>query len=249
MTPELSVLLLASLAAFFVGLSKGGLSMIGSLGVPLMALAISPVRAAAILLPVYVFSDVVGVVAYRRDFSPTLLRILIPAACIGITIGWATASRVSDRGVGIMVGLIGLGYCVNAWRLRHQKTSPARAPEVRRGLFWGVLLGFSSFVSHAGQPPYQVYVLPQRLPKLVYAGTTAILFGVINALKLGPYWALGQFSAPNLKLSLFLVVPAFVGTQLGLKLVRVLPERGYYRVVQLLLFAVSVDLIYKGLAA
>ena len=240
------MLLLASLGAFCVGLSKGGLSMIGSLSVPLLALVISPVRAAAILLPVYVFSDVVGVWAYRRDYSPTILRILIPAACVGIAIGWATASRVSDRRVGLLVGLIGLGFCINAWRLRHQRRLAERKADVPRGLFWGVLMGFSSFVSHAGQPPYQVYVLPQRLPKLTYAGTTAILFGVINVLKLGPYWALGQFSAPNLKLSLYLLVPAFVGTQLGLRLVRVIPEQSYYRVVMLLLLAVSIDLVYKG---
>ena len=43
---------LCVLAAFAVGLAKGGLSMIGMLGVPLMALVMSPVQAAGILLPV-----------------------------------------------------------------------------------------------------------------------------------------------------------------------------------------------------
>jgi uncharacterized membrane protein YfcA len=246
MTPEIPVLLLASLAAFLVGLSKGGLSMIGSLAVPLLALLISPVRAAAILLPVYVFSDVVGVWAYRRNFSPTILKILIPAGCVGIAIGWATASKVSDRGVGLMIGLIGLWFCVNAWRLRHRRQDVERPPDLPRGIFWGILMGFSSFVSHAGQPLYQVYVLPQRLPKLVYAGTSALVFGAINLLKLGPYWALGQFSAPNLTISLYLLLPAFAGTLLGLRLVRILPERGYYLFVQFALFAVSVDLVLKG---
>lgn len=240
------MLVAASVAAFLVGLSKGGLSMIGTLGVPLLALVISPIRAAAILLPVFVFSDVVGVWLYRRDFNPVILKILVPAGCIGIAIGWATASRVSDRGVAFMIGLIGVGFCLNAWRMRRQP--PVQRPaDLPRGIFWGIVTGFSSFVCHAGGPPYQIYVLPQRLPKMIYAGTTALVFAAINALKLGPYWALGQFSMPNLTASLYLLLPAFVGTQLGMRLVRVLPERGYYVFVQLALLGVSLELILKGL--
>jgi len=246
MTVEFSVLLAASVAAFLAGLSKGGLSMIGTLGVPVLALVISPIRAAAVLLPVFVFSDVVGVWLYRRDFSPALLRILIPAGCAGIAVGWATASWVSDRGVELLIGLIGLGFCVNAWRMRRRKPVE-RPPDLPRGIFWGIVMGFSSFVCHAGGPPYQVYVLPQRLPKMVYAGTTALLFAVMNIVKLGPYWALGQLSTSNLMMSVYLLLPALVGTQLGLRLVRVLPERAYFLFVQVALLAVSVELLVKSL--
>jgi len=234
-----------SLAAFFVGLSKGGLALIGALGVPILALIISPVRAAAVLLPVYVLSDMAGLWAYRREFSRENLRILIPASAAGVGIGWAMASHVSDRGVGLLVGVIGLVFCWNSWRRRHEPeaASPASVP---RGIAWGLVTGFSSFVSHAGQPAYQVYVLPQRLPKMVYAGTTTILFAVTNTLKLLPYWALGQLSADNLRIALYLALPALAGTLLGVRLVQVLPQRSYFRIVQVLLFAVSVRLVIKA---
>ena len=49
-------------AAFAVGLAKGGLSMVGVISVPLMALVMSPVQAAGILLPVYVISDIGGLI-------------------------------------------------------------------------------------------------------------------------------------------------------------------------------------------
>jgi uncharacterized membrane protein YfcA len=110
--------------------------MMGMLGVPLMSLVMSPIRAAAILLPVYVFSDMVAVWLYRRHFSVRNLRILIPAGCAGIALGWATASRVPDRGVEFLIGSIGLGYCFNAWRAR-RKPPVAHSADLPRGIFWG----------------------------------------------------------------------------------------------------------------
>jgi uncharacterized membrane protein YfcA len=244
--PDSALLYLAgSIAAFLVGLSKGGLGLLGALGVPILALVISPVRAAAVLLPVYVVSDMIGLWMYRRDFSRENLRLLIPAGTAGIAIGWATASYVSDRGVGLFVGLIGLGFCANTWRLRRRVPAPHRADPVR-GIFWGTIMGFTSFVSHSGAPPFQVFVIPQRLPKMTYAGTSTIVFAVINALKLIPYAALGQLSAGNLRIAAVLALPALVGTQIGIGLVRVLPQERYYLVVMMLLLIVSVRLIAKA---
>ena len=102
-----------------------------------------------------------------------------------------------------------------------------------------LLLGFASFVAHAGAPPFQVYVQPQRLPRLVYAGTSAITFAAVNAIKLVPYWALGQFSTDNLHLSLWLCAPALLGTQVGKVVVRRVSEEGYYRFLMAALVAVS----------
>ncbi len=247
MTLSLSPDLLAgSIAAFLVGLGKGGLASMGTFGVPIMALTMSPIRAAAILLPVFVVSDVFALWLYRREFSLRNLRILIPAATVGIATGWITASRISDAGVGILIGILGIGFCVNTWRVRSHPFVP-HAADVPRGTLWGVVLGFASFVSHAGAAPFQIYVAPQRLPKLVYAGTSAITFAAVNALKLAPYWALGQFSAPNLRLSAYLLLPAIIGTQVARHIVRRIPERAYYAFLQVALMVVSVELIVRGL--
>ena len=108
-------------------------------------------------------------------------------------------------------------------------------------------MGFSSFVSHSGGPPYQVYVLPQQLPKTVYAGTTTIVFAVVNAVKLVPYWALGQLSMHNLRTSAWLVPVAIAGTFAGVRLVRILPQKTYFAFVQTVLFLVSIKLIWDAL--
>src|SRR5262245_11704540 len=233
----------AALAALLIGLSKGGISTVGVLGTPILALVISPVKAAAILLPIYVVSDMFGLWAYRREFDRRVLTILLPAAIVGIAVGWATASRVSDDVVGLVIGVIGVAFCVNAWRVRNA-IPQARTADVPRGVVWGTRMGFSSFVSHTGGPPYQVYVLPLQLPKTIYAGTPTIAFAVVNAAMLLPYWALGQLRTENLRVSALLAPVAIVGALAGIRLVRVLPQRVYFTFVQVMLFAVSLKLIY-----
>ena len=243
MDPLIAVV--AALAALLVGLSKGGLSMLGAVAVPLMALVMSPVKAAALLLPILVVSDMVGLWSYRREFDRRNLLILIGAGVIGIAMGWATAARVPDRLVELIVGVIGIGFCINTWRQRHASLEP-RPADVSRGMFWGTVMGFSSFVSHSGGPPYQVYVLPQQLPKTVYAGTTTIVFAAVNAVKLVPYWALGQLNPANLRTSLWLMPIAVGGTFAGVRLVRVLPQRLYFAIVQTLLLLVSIKLVFDA---
>lgn len=246
--PELTstFYIVAAIAALIIGLSKGGLSMVGVLGTPILALVIAPTRAAAVLLPIFVVSDLFGLWSYRRDFDRRNLFILIPAGMAGVAIGWATASLVSERWVALAIGVIGFAFCLNNWRLRNAVMTP-RPADVPRGAFWGTIMGFSSFVSHSGGPPFQVYVLPQQLPKIVYAGTTTIVFTVINMVKLLPYWALGQFNTANLKVSALLVPVAIVGTFAGVRLVRVLPQRAYFNIVQVLLFCVSIKLMVDAI--
>ncbi len=232
---------LASLAAFSVGLSKGGLPMVGILGVPILAMVISPVAAAALLLPIYIVSDVFGLWIYRHVFDRRNLAILIPAATLGIAIGWATASITSERLVTFIVGAIGLSYCINA--LFNRGYAGKKPADIPRGLFWGTLTGFTSFVSHSGGPPYQIYTLPQKMEKLVFAGTSTILFAIVNLMKAVPYWALGQFNPGNLQVAAILSPVAALGAFLGYRATRILPEKLFYRIVEVALAVVSVKLL------
>jgi uncharacterized protein len=237
----------ALIAAVLVGASKGGLPVVGMLGVPVLALATSPVHAAGLLLPIFVVTDLFGLWAYRREFDRRNLMILIPASILGVAIGWATASIVSETLVTLIVGLIGLAFSLNYWlRARHAITP--HTADVPRGVFWGTVSGFTSFVSHAGAPPYQMYVLPQRLDKMIYAGTTTILFAVVNAMKLIPYWALGQLSLANLKTVAVLFPFAIAATFAGVRLTRIIPPDLFYRLVIGALFLVSLKLIYDAIA-
>lgn len=240
------ILGLAVLASFLVGLSKGGLPSVGTLAVPLLALVISPVTAAALLLPLYIFSDMLGLYLYRRSFSARNLMILTPAALLGVGLGWLFSSHLSSVFVGLLVGLTGMLFCLNAWFGRRFRQK-ARQADIPQGIFWGTLTGLTSFVSHSGAPPFQMYVLPQRLEKLQFAGTSTILFAIVNAAKLLPYWELQQFSHFDTSVALWLLPSALIGTIAGAKLTRVIPDKIFFRLVEIALFVISLKLLYDWL--
>lgn len=237
---------LAGLAAFLVGLSKGGLPAIGMLAVPLLSLLMSPVKAAVLLLPIFVISDVAGVWLYRRDFSAVNLRILIPSGILGVFVGWLTASMVSDRAITLLIGATGIAFCLNQW-LRKQAAAAPQPAHVFKGWFWGTLAGFTSFISHAGAPPFQVYVLPQKLPKATFAGTATIVFAVINAAKILPYQNLRPYSADTLWSAAGLIPFAISGAVCGAYLTRRIADVWFFRIVQVTLFGVSLKLVGSAL--
>jgi len=238
--PLFGYLLIASVC---VGLSKGGLPGVGMLSVPLLALTISPIAAAVLLLPIYILSDVVAVWLYRREYSVDNLKVLIPAGIAGVVLGWSTASLVSDQMVSLLIGLLGIGFCLYRWFGLRVSTTPSTTTPIK-GWFWGTMSGFTSFVSHAGAPPYQIYVLPQKLPKMIFAGTTTILFAVVNLAKLIPYASLHPYSQETLLLSFSLVPFAALGTLLGRWFILHLSEEWFYKLVQIALFMISLG-IYK----
>jgi uncharacterized membrane protein YfcA len=173
---------------------------------------------------------------------------MLPGALVGIAIAWALATVVSDAMVRLVIGAIGVSFALNAW-LNAWFGGPqtqAKKPGVPGGLFWGVVSGFTSTLSQAGGPPFQVYVLPQRLPKLTLVGTYTIYFAAINLFKIGPYLSLGQFSAVTLTASAALLPIAILANFAGIWLVRRTPTGLFYQIAYLLVFLISLELIRSG---
>ncbi|MGB5835679.1 MAG: sulfite exporter TauE/SafE family protein, partial [Albidovulum sp.] len=194
-------------------------------------------------------SDVFGLYAYRHAFNRRVLAILAPAAGLGIGLGWLNATTLP---VTLLTGFVGLIGTVFALSLLIQRGPAPKARDARigPGLFWGTLTGLTSFVSHAGAPPYQVYTLPLRMEKTVFAGTTTVLFAFVNAVKLVPYAALGQLSAANLHVAALLALPAVLAVFAGVHLVRILPEALFFRLVTWALLAISLKhLVSAALSA
>jgi uncharacterized protein len=231
-------------AVILLGLSKGGFASVGMTATPLLALYLPPLEAAALLLPLVISQDLISIYVYRRDWDASNLKILLPGAVIGMAFGWLIASHVSDNAVRLSVGIIGVAFIANMW-LRRAIVEPSRM-STASGVFWGALSGFTSFMTQGGSPPFQVYVLPQRLPKLVLVGTTTMFFAAVNAMKIIPYFMLGQFTARNLSTSLALLPIAVAANFAGVWLVRRTPMEVFYRIAYVLLLMISVTLLWQG---
>jgi len=231
-------------AVIFLGLSKGGLSAVGTAATPLLALYLRPLEAAALLLPILVCQDAISVQVFWRECSLRNLKVLLPGAALGTGLGWLFASAVSDNAIRLLIGLTALGFVASVW-MRRAQPRPANGT-VLGGVFWGAVSGFTSFASQGGGPPYQVYTLPQQMPKMVFVGTTAIFFAVINLMKIVPYVLLAQFSATNVATSLVLLPIAVLANFAGIRLVRRVSAAQFYRVTYLLLFVLGCVLLWQG---
>jgi uncharacterized membrane protein YfcA len=227
-----------------LGFSKGGLAGVGSLALPLMALVIDPVQAAAILLPILIAQDIVGVWSFRRHLDWYVLGWTLPGATLGILIGYLFAASVSAAGVMTLVGTISIAFGAYRLWLGRRGTPTAGAPSPGWvGSLAGVVSGFTSQIAHAGAPPFQLWVLPRRLPRDVLVGTWAVYFAALNWIKVPAFAALGQFTAANMLTAAALLPLAIVSTFAGVWLVRRIDGERFYKIVYWLMILVGVILI------
>ena len=237
---------LAVPAVIALGLSKGGFAGVGQMATPLLALVMPPLEAAAIMLPIMIVQDWTAVWVYRKEWNGRILVIMIPGAILGIALAGWLAAYISDAAVRVFIGAITIAFVLYNWLGALRVAREARAGSVTGGLFWGALSGFTSTICQAGGPPYQMYVMSQDLPKMAFVSTTAVFFATMNALKVIPYVALGQFSIKGMGTSLVLLPLALVTNQLGFWLVRRTPQELFYRITLIIMLLISIELTREG---
>jgi uncharacterized membrane protein YfcA len=210
------------------------------MAVPVLALALPPVQAAAIILPILCLTDIVATWTWWGTWSRRTLASMLPGALAGIGVGWLTAAIVSDAVVRLIVGVV-------VWLLWHRRPQAPRPEDPVRASFWGGLAGYTSFVAHAGGPPFQVYALPLGLDPRVLTGTSVAFFTIVNYIKLIPYFALGQFDATNLGASALLAPLAVAFTFVGAWIIRRMRAEVFYPVTYAMTALVGLKLVWDGL--
>lgn len=239
--------LLAVPVVLMIGISKGGFSgALGIVAVPLLTLILSPIQAAAIILPILCVMDILGLIAYRRTCDWRNLTYLLPGAIVGITAGYFLFNYLSADIIKLILGLLCVAFTLNHY-IRKVPEGRVTEASLQKGSFWGSIAGFTSFVAHAGGPPLQFYMLPQKLDKTLYVGTSVWFFFAVNYVKLVPYALLGQFSSENLGTSLILLPLAPVGIWLGVRAHKLIPEAIFYRIAYMLVLLTGAKLLWDGI--
>ena len=236
----------AAPAVLLMGISKSGFGAgFGSLAVPLIALAVTVPQAAAILMPILLAVDLLGLAAFRKNFDRDLLKFLIPLGLVGTVIG-ALLFKVLDAHVVAAI----VGGCTLLF-LAQRLLLPPRADSAPPPKWVGVLLtitsGFTSFVAHAGGPPLNAYVIPMRLAPITFTATMAVFYFVINLSKWIPYAGLGLFDSRILLTSLALMPLAPVGVWLGVWATRRIDAGWFYRIAYSGMFFTGAKLLWDGL--
>jgi uncharacterized protein len=235
-------------AVLLLGISKSGFgSGFGSLAVPLMALTVAVPQAAAILMPILFVMDVMGLAAFRKHFDWKLARFLIPMGLLGTVIGTLSFKLMDGHVVAGIVGVFTLAFL--AQRLLFPPKPDSPHPPKWLGAILTTASGFTSFVAHAGGPPINAYVIPMRLPPLVFTATMSLFFFVVNLSKWVPYAWLGLLDLRNMATSLALLPFAPVGVLVGVRLAHRIQPLWFYRFVYAGMFLTGCKLVWDGFLA
>ncbi|MCL9773706.1 sulfite exporter TauE/SafE family protein [Vibrio methylphosphonaticus] len=233
-------------AVLIYGIGKGGLGgALGIIAVPLMAMTIAPTQAAAILLPILCVMDVFAVKHHYRNADYSVIKRMLPGAILGVVLAGLFLSVTPEAGLKLLIGTLSLLFFGQYWLVDANKQKPAGK---LGAWFWSLWSGFSSTAIHAGGGPASIYMLPLRLEKVVLVATMAVLFGLVNLVKLVPYTALGEFDRVNIFTALILMPLAPVGVQLGVWLLHRVSQQWIYRLCYLFLLLSGIKLTIDGLS-
>jgi uncharacterized protein len=224
---------LGALGAFLVGLSKTGIPGLGILNVAIFALVFPARESVGLVLVILICGDIVAVTTYRRDASwPHLLR-LFPWAAAGIVAGYFALGQVDDWQMRHLIGIILL--CLVVLQFVRSRRTAALGSEAPPPAAWlapiaGITAGFTTMVANAAGPVMVLYLLAMRLPKILFIGTAAWYFLLLNLFKVPFSTSLGLINVASLGVSLLLGPFAMLGALVG----RPIAERLNQRVFELI---------------
>jgi len=258
---SISALIWTAVSVFLIGVSKGGIP-VGPIALPLLILAwpgkTEPAKTAvAFMLPLLCVMDILAVTFFRKHIDWKRLKPLMPGSIAGILVGSILfvsrdAARLSipDTGIKFCIGIVGLGFvfyqAANKWILKRVMTNTS-VPGTAKGSAYGFSGGLVSTLAHASGPILQMYLLPQGLDKMAFAGTTAVYFFILNLLKMIPFLYLERIETGNLVLGAYMLPLIPVGVALGYFLVRIMKGEHYTVLIYGVLFFTSITLIVKSI--
>jgi len=232
-------------SVLLMGISKSGFGTgFGSLAVPLMALAVTVPQAAAIMMPILLLTDILGLAFLRRHMDWHLLRFLVPCGLIGTVLGYFLFRALNPGVVEVLVG--GFTLLFLAQRLLFPHKAESAPPPRWVGAILTATSGFTSFIAHAGGPPITAYVIPLRLSPLLFTSTMAFFFFVINLSKWVPYGMLGLLDMRNMLTSVTLLPLVPLGVWVGISMARRIDADLFYKFVYLGMFLTGLKLLWDG---
>jgi uncharacterized protein len=243
-----AVLVAGALAVFIMAVSKAGFGGgLGALSTPILALTVTAPQAVAIMLPLLLVMDAMGLWTFRKVFDQRVLKMILPGALIGTLLGWLLFGLVDAAWIKLILAI----ECLLFAGLRLRKSAidqPRQEPVWSRGLFFGSLSSLASFIAHAGSPPILQFTLPLKLNKEVFVGTMTVFFSFVNASKLVPYAALGLLNFENLKLSLMLLPIVPIGFWVGYSLLKKLKQNQFDVLITAALFLTGAKLLWDAVS-
>lgn len=240
-------------AALIVGFSKTGVAGVGVLNPVLFAMIFPAARSVGFLLPMLIMADVFAVGKYRKDAEWPRVWKSLPWALAGIGLGFIimhyfkNVGAQYDQMMKITIGVIVLGMmALSLWLAKRSKSGETKIPIWLTPLF-GFLTGITTMLANAAGPVFTLYLLAYSLPKKEFMGTRAMAFFILNWIKVPLQWHLGNITAESISLNFCLLPAIAIGAFIGVKTLKMIPEKVFKIIIQILVVASCFKLVWSGI--
>jgi uncharacterized membrane protein YfcA len=219
---------LIMLSGILIGAAKTGLSGAAFIVVPTMAMIFGGKPSTGMLLPMLIMGDVLAVSYYNRHAKWKYVLKPMPWAVAGVVAGVLVGNAVSgDVFNTLIAATIIMGLILMVWQDMRKKQFAV--PD-----YWwfsaimGMIGGFSTMIGNSAGPIMSIYLLTMYLPKNIFIGTKAWFFLLINLTKV-PFhvFSWNTISLRTVAFDLAMLPALVLGAYIGVRVVRLIPEKGY----------------------
>ncbi|MFI3263203.1 MAG: sulfite exporter TauE/SafE family protein [Rikenellaceae bacterium] len=230
--PDPSLWWVVILCAILIGFCKTSFAAIGTIVVPIMALAFGAKPSTGLILPLLCIADVGAIIYYSRSCSWRHLVRLLAWAVLGLFVGIGIDYLIPTAFFKYLLAfsiLISVFVLIGNEMKKHKSDKPQKSWVLAA---YGVLGGFATMIGNAAGPIMSVYMLSAKMPKLVFVGTSAWFFMAINYIKLPlQIWVWDNIHYDSILIGLSMIPFIFVGSVLGIYIVKIVPESLFRKLV------------------
>ena len=223
-----------SIAALSIGMSNTGVQAIMLMIVPLMAMAFGAKESTGVILPMLCMADIIAVAYYKRIADWKVVAKLLPTAILGFFLAIGVDNMIPNGQFRQLMGwTLMLALIVMIWSEIFGKENRWMKKWWYAAIF-GWLGGFTTMIGNAAGPVMSVYLLSMRKEKMEYIGINAWFFLVVNLLKV-PLQAFvwDNITWDSLQLNLVMLPVIGIGSLIGIRIVKLLPEKIFRRFIQI----------------
>lgn len=222
-----------SIVALSIGMSKTGVQGIMLMIVPFMALAFGAKESTGVILPMLCMADIIAVAYHKRIADWKIVAKLLPTAILGFFLAIGVDNMIPAGQFRQLMGwTLMLAFIIMIWSEIFGKENRWMRKWWYAAIF-GLLGGFTTMIGNAAGPVMSVYLLSMRKEKMEYIGINAWFFLVVNLLKV-PLQAFvwDNITWQSFSLNLLMLPVIGIGAWLGIKIVKLFPEKAFRRFVQ-----------------
>jgi uncharacterized membrane protein YfcA len=233
-TLSLGQWLLIMTGSAVIGLSKAGLKGIDMLNVTIMALVFGGKASTGVILPLLCFADILAVIYYKRNVQWIHFWKLIPPMFVGVLAGVWWGNDLNEAIFKKVMSLIILSTILLLLWLEYRKEKEVPTSYLFSNSM-GLISGFTTMMGNLAGAFSNVYFLALKLSKNDFIGTAAWVFLIINLSKI-PFqvFVWKNINLDTLKLNLFLTPAILVGFVIGIKIVGVINENLFRKLIMIL---------------